>query len=86
MSFCYAHAFSGLYCRTRSETRPLKNWMKVEADAQRGTQTHKTAQEPAEQGAEGVGEDAAAEVLEVRVVPQTQREVIVGRNVEVSVW
>lgn len=26
--FCYAHAFSGLYCRTRSETRPLKNWMK----------------------------------------------------------
>ena len=26
--FRYAHAFSGLYCRTRSETRPLKNWMK----------------------------------------------------------
>ena len=40
--------------------------------ADEGTQTHKTAQEPAEQGAEGVGEDAAAEVLEVRVVPHVK--------------
>ena len=32
--------------------------------ADEGTQTHKTAQKPAEQGAEGVGEDAADEVLE----------------------
>ena len=86
MSFSLCSCFFGLILQD-----PLGDEAVEELDegseaerADEGAQTHKTAQEPAEQGTEGVGEDAAAEVLEVRVVPQTQREVIVGRNAEVS--
>ena len=86
MSFLLCSCFFGLILQD-----PLGDEAVEELDegseaerADEGAQTHKTAQEPAEQGAEGVGEDAAAEVLEVRVVPQAQREVIVGRDAEVS--
>ena len=88
MSFLLCSCFFGLILQD-----PLGDEAVEELDegseaerADEGAQTHKTAQEPAEQGAEGVGEDAAAEVLEVRVVPQTQREVIVGRMPRSAVW
>ena len=49
-----------------------------------GAQAHKATQQPAQQGAERIGEDAAPEVRAGCVVPQTEGKVIVGRDAEVG--
>ena len=49
-----------------------------------GAKAHKATQQPAQQGAERIGEDAAPEVRAGCVVPQTEGKVIVGRDAEVG--
>ena len=49
-----------------------------------GAKANKATQQPAQQGAERIGEDAAPEVRAGCVVPQTEGKVIVGRNAEVG--
>ena len=49
-----------------------------------GAKSHKATQQPAQQGAERIGEDAAPEVRAGCVVPQTEGKVIVGRDAEVG--
>ena len=49
-----------------------------------GAKAHKATQQPAQQGAERIGEDTAPEVRAGCVVPQTEGKVIVGRDAKVG--
>ena len=64
-------------------TEELDEGPKAERTDQ-GVKAHKATQQPAQQGAERIGEDAAPEVRAGCVVPQTEGKVIVGRDAEVG--